>query len=100
MSAFNTANWKNALASVYERAMRDPEYRTRCLSDARAAMQEVSDIELPADLKFQFLNSRSDITYWYLLPPSQSAAAGAAQSQEAGGTNDLMRWSLCTDPTG
>ena len=93
MSEFNELNWKEALVSVYERAATDPVFRALCLSNAIAAIQEVSEIELPATLKVQFFDTRQDYVYSFLLPPVRSTDATT-------NANQLITWAtLCTDPT-
>ena len=93
MSEFNELNWKQALVSVYERAMTDPIFRQLCLTNAISAIQEVSDIELPAGLNVQFYNSPAEYVYTFLLPPPQAADATT-------NANQLITWAtLCTDPT-
>ena len=93
MSEFNELNWKNALVSVYERAMTDTVFRQLCLTNAISAILEVSDIELPAGLNVQFFDTRQDYLYTFLLPPAQSANAST-------NANQLITWAtLCTDPT-
>ena len=95
MSEFNLRNWKEALASLYERCVHDADYRSRCLADPVAAMKEVSDIDLPEGLKFQFLDSRADLVYSYILPPTQPAETTRDSEVTA-----LIRWStVCTEPT-
>ena len=93
MSEFNELNWREALASVYSRAITDTDFRSLCLSNPIAAIQEVSEIELPSFLKVQFFENRQDFVYSFLLPPAQ--APGTAVD-----FNQLVRWAaLCTDPT-
>ena len=100
MSEFTPRNWKMALASVFERAMRDPEYRSRCLTDPKAAMNEVSDIELPPTLKFQFLDSRNDMVYPYILPPALTTTEARTATSGGNDLNELIRWAtVCSDPT-
>ena len=96
MSEFNSYNWQEALISVFERAVRDPDYRSLCVSDPVAAVKEVSDIELPPDFKVTFVDTREEYVYSYLLPPP-----GPTNITRDDETNQLLRWSvLCTvDPT-
>ena len=95
MSAFTPRNWNEALASVFQRAMTDTTFRARCLTDPVGALKEVSDIDLPPTLKFQFLDTRAEMVYSFILPPAQ--APNAAHEAQI---SDLIRWStVCTDPT-
>ena len=96
MSEFNSYNWLEALISVFERATRDPDYRSLCVSDPAAAVKEVSDIELPPDFRVAFIDSREQYFYSYLLPPP--GLTGTTRDDEI---KQLLRWSvLCTvDPT-
>ncbi len=94
MSEFNEYNWKMALTKVYSRSIIDSEYRALCLSDPRAAVAQVSNIELPADAKLKFFDKRSDFVYAFLLPPVPAGQAEAEPMQR------LIEWStLCTDYT-
>ena len=95
MSEFNEKNWAEARTKVFERAVVDPTFRNLCLTDPVAAVGEVSDIELPTELKLQFFDTREDYIYAFLLPP----AAGADASVED--TRDLLiRWNTyCTEYT-
>lgn len=93
MSEFNEYNWKIALTKVYYRSITDPAFRNLCLSDPRAAIAQVSDIELP-EANLQFFDKRSDFTYAFLLPPVPTGQTGEDSVQ------DIIDWStLCTDYT-
>ena len=100
MSAFTPRNWNLALASVFERAMRDPDFRTQALNDPAAAMKAVSDIELPPTLKFRFIDNRSEMVYTYILPPAQPTAAANAEATSSSQLKALIDWAtVCSDPT-
>ena len=93
MSEFNHLNWKEALASVYARAAIDATFRSLCSSDPIAAIEEVSDIELPSFLEVQLFENRKDFIYSFLLPPAQATGTPVD-------VNHLVRWAaLCSDPT-
>ncbi len=95
MSDFTTRNWNEALASLYERALSDENYRQLCLSDPAAALREVSDIDLPPTLKFRFIDSREDHVYTYILPPRQRADVTREDA-----VREVIHWStVCTLPT-
>ena len=68
MSEPTDINWKKTLVDVYERAARDPEYRTLCQNDPMAAIKEVSDIELPPGSQVVFATSREQYVHSYMLP--------------------------------
>ena len=89
MSELNEHNWKEALISLNERSLIDPDYRNLCLTDPIAAIKEVSDIELPPNANIQFFDSAEKYLYTYLLPP---VVPGDGQ------TDAVMRWALlCTN---
>lgn len=59
--------WQAALPALYQRAATDAEFRERCLSDAIAALREVADVHIPADLKLRFANKVDELVI--PLPP-------------------------------
>lgn len=96
MSEFTQENWLNALIALYEKATTDDPYRQLCLTDPVAAIEQVSDIELPDDFKprFHFVEEKTELQYFYALPPKLGAVPPSDVSKE------LIRWSTyCTDPT-
>lgn len=95
MSEFNLANWRDAISKVYTRSVSDDGFRQLCFSDPRAAVAAVSDIDLPADLVFNFVATHQEITYSFLLPPALGAAAPPANQ-----VKQIIDWTVyCTDPT-
>lgn len=95
MSDFTELNWKNALTDLYQKSIEDADFRDLCLSDPRAAIAEVSDIEVPPELKLQFVDDRAEFVYFFLLPPVPAASAPSEQK-----VRDMIRWAtICTDPT-
>jgi hypothetical protein len=100
MREFTLRHWQDTLARVFAKAAIEPGYRETCLHHPRAAVAEVSDIDLPAYFKFDFVDDRAKITYCFALPPLQRGVSeGTAREVEgvlAEVTDFLMR---CTEPT-
>ena len=94
MSEWNEQNWKEALISVFERSTRDPDFRLLCTTDPIAAIKEVSDIEVPDNVKgkIHFFGEVKDYDSTYLLPP-----VGTPSPERDEQTYRIMRWEvLCT----
>ena len=97
---FTRRNWQDALARVLARAAVDPAYRETCLHDPRAAVSEVSKIDLPADFQFEFVASREKITYCYALPPLEKGISPDAARDVECVLADITAFLLrCTEPT-
>jgi hypothetical protein len=93
MSDFTLENWQDALSKVYTRSTSDDTYRQLCLTDPRAAVAQVSDIELPTDFNFTFFDTKESYTYSFLLPPALSAAVPSEEQ-----VRRLVEWKVfCTD---
>lgn len=94
MSEFTPSNWQDALSNLYTRASEDSVFRALCLTDPKAAVAQVSDIELPDWFKFDFAEKHHDLTYSYFLPPALGAASPSADT-----VKKLIDWNVyCTDP--
>ena len=92
MSEWNERNWLNTLVNVFDKAEHDPDYRRLCLTDPRAAIAEVSDIEVPPDANISFVENKQDLIYTYLLPPAVQPAETREDS-----TRKLIQWATtCT----
>jgi hypothetical protein len=100
MKEFTLRNWQDTLARVFAKAVIEPRYRETCLLYPREAVAEVSDIELPADFKFDFVDNKEEVFYSYALPPLQPGVrpdtVGEVESILAEVTAFLLR---CTEPT-
>lgn len=95
MSEFNETNWRDAISRVFARAVTDDQYRQLCLSDAKAAVAQVSDIDLPTGFKVEFVARHEDLSYSLVLPPALGGAAPTpAQIKQ------LIDWNVfCSSPT-
>ncbi len=87
--------WKNALITVYERSIQNPDFRNLCLSDPVAAIKEATGLDVPAGLNLQFVEKREDLVYSFLLPPVPTTGAASGDQVQ-----QMIRWAtLCTDLT-
>ena len=100
MREFTLRNWQDTLARVFAKAAVEPRYRETCLLYPRAAVAEVSEIELPEYFKFGFVDEKAEISYSYALPPMQlglrEGTAGEVERVLSEVTGFLLR---CTQPT-
>jgi hypothetical protein len=100
MREFTLRHWQDTLARVFAKAAIEPAFRETCLHHPREAVAEVSDIELPAYFKLDFVDEKEKITYSYALPPLQHGVregnAREVESVLAEVTAYILR---CTQPT-
>lgn len=59
--------WQASLPALYHRAAHDAEFRSLCLRDARAAIQQLGDFEISVDLKLRFVEKVDELVI--PLPP-------------------------------
>ncbi len=55
MDPWTTERWTDAIRAVFRRALFDPKFRALALTDPRAALAQVVDEPLPADIKLRFV---------------------------------------------
>ena len=100
MREFNLRNWQETLARVFAKAVVDPVYRELCLSHPRQAVAEVSEIDLPVDFKFEFVDRKEDLFYSYALPPFQAEVTPDQARDINHVLNNIIGFLLhCTQPT-
>lgn len=66
MTNFNDDEFTGILAEVARRASVDTDFRSLALENPRAAMQEMTSHELPADVEVKFLDNSGRIKYFPL----------------------------------
>ncbi|NDD29460.1 MAG: hypothetical protein EB084_14460 [Proteobacteria bacterium] len=62
--------WQAALPALYHRAATDPEFRAICLKDARAALEAMGSVAIPADLRLRFVEHVDELVL--PLPPASN----------------------------
>jgi len=75
--------WQAALPALYHRSATDADFRALCLKDARAALQQLGDFELPHDFKLRFADKIEEIVL--PLPPANGQLALEELEAVAGG---------------
>ncbi len=99
MNEFTIPNFQQVLADVYARACVDEAYRLLCLTDPRAAVAAVSDIILPPDFQFDFVEDKREMFYSFPLPPLLPPPLRGAREEKA--IKDIIEWFChCTQATG
>ncbi|AWB43599.1 NHLP leader peptide family natural product precursor [Paenibacillus sp. CAA11] len=60
-------------SQVVQKAWQDPSFKTKLLSDPKAALQEFLGVELPDHIKVKAVEEQSD-EFFIVLPPNPSKA--------------------------
>jgi hypothetical protein len=60
--------WNETITRLMRRAATDADFRARCLRDARAAVKEISGLDLPAQRKLRFAEPQEGLVL--MLPPA------------------------------
>lgn len=55
MDPWSNERWNDAIRAVFRRALFDSKFRALALTDPRAALSQVVDEPLPADIKLRFV---------------------------------------------
>lgn len=66
--------WQAALPMLHQRASTDAEFRALCMKDARAAIQQLGDFDMPAEVKVRFVEKVDELVL--PLPPLRSGELG------------------------
>lgn len=85
MSRLDVIRLQNALAEVAKRSAIDPDFRVLALRDASAAIREVSNLVLPAELSFKFVDNSSSLKTVVLPDPVSADGLTDYELEEVAG---------------
>jgi hypothetical protein len=85
-STWSREKFTEVSAKLFQRAATDAAFRQLCLKDARAAVKEISGMDLPPNNPLRFAEPQPGVL---ILPPFQKARELSEQEMErvAGGSN-------------
>lgn len=85
--------WQAALPILYHRSATDADFRALCLKDARAAIQQLGDFDVPSDVKLRFVEKVDELVL--PLPPvaTDALALEELDAVAGGAVNVGTGWS-------
>ena len=80
MAGISDEIWLKGLAEIRDRAVRDPQFRQRCINDPHGVIREVCGQEVPAGAPpVRFVEQIDEQVF--VLPPAQAASHELSERQ-------------------